>query len=47
MKLGNSSAEVINLLFYAFRSPTALNYLPWEDEFPEEFKERSKLFGLK
>ena len=47
MKLGNSSAEVINLLLYAFRSPTALKYLPWEDESPEEFKERSKLFGLK
>jgi uncharacterized membrane protein len=47
MKLGNSSVEVINLLLYAFRSPAALKYLPWEDESPEEFKERSKLFGLK
>jgi uncharacterized membrane protein len=47
MKLDNSSAEVINLLLYAFRSPAALKYLPWEDESPEEFKERSKLFGLK
>ena len=47
MKLANSSSEVINLLLYAFRSPPALIYLPWEDESKEEFKERSKLFGLK
>ena len=47
MKLGNSSTEVINLLLYAFKSPAALKYLPWEDESPEEFKERSKIFGLK
>jgi uncharacterized membrane protein len=47
MKLGNSSSEVLNLLLYAFRSPAALKYLPWEDESPEEFRERAKLFGLK
>jgi len=47
MKLANSSSEVINLLLYAFRSPAALEYLPWEDESQEEFEERSKLFGLK
>jgi uncharacterized membrane protein len=47
MKLANSSSEVINLLLYAFRSPAALEYLPWEDESKEEFEERSKLFGLK
>jgi hypothetical protein len=47
MKLGNTSTEVINLLLYAFKSPAALKYLPWDDESPEEFKERSKLFGLK
>jgi uncharacterized membrane protein len=47
MKLDNSSTEVINLLLYAFRSPAALKYLPWEDESAEEFKARSKLFGLK
>ena len=47
MKLGNSSTEVINLLLYAFKSPAALKYLPWEDESPEEFKERAKIFGLK
>jgi uncharacterized membrane protein len=47
MKLANSSGEVINLLLYAFRSPTALNYIPWEDESKEEFEIRSKFFGLK
>jgi uncharacterized membrane protein len=47
MKLGNSSTEVIDLLLYAFRSPLCLKYLPWEDESPEDFEERSKLFGLK
>jgi len=47
MKLANTSGEVINLLLYAFRSPAALEYIPWEDESQEEFKERSKLFGLK
>ena len=47
MKLANSSSEVINLLLYAFRSPAALEYIPWEDESREEFQERSKFFGLK
>jgi len=47
MKLANSSSEVINLLLYAFRSPAALEYIPWDDESKEEFEERSKLFGLK
>ncbi len=47
MKLANSSSEVINLLLYAFRSPVALEYIPWEDESRAEFEERAKLFGLK
>jgi uncharacterized membrane protein len=47
MKLANPSTEVINLLLYAFRSPEALEYVPWEDESQEEFEERSKFFGLK
>ncbi len=47
MKLGNSSTEVIDLLLYAFRSPPCLKYLPWEDESPKAFEERSKFFGLK
>ncbi len=47
MKLANSSREVIDLLLYAFRSPAALEYIPWEDETEENFKERSKYFGLK
>lgn len=47
MKLANSSKEIIDLLLYAFRSPVAIEYIPWEDESKEEFEERSKLFGLK
>ena len=47
MKLANSSTEVINLLLYAFRSPAALKYLPWEGESRGEFEERSRSFGLK
>jgi uncharacterized membrane protein len=47
MKIANPSTEVINLLLYAFRSPAALRYMPWDDESPEAFKERSKIFGLK
>ena len=47
MKLANTSSEVINLLLYAFRSPAALEYIPWEGESQEEFAARSKLFGLK
>jgi uncharacterized membrane protein len=47
MKLGNSSSEVINLLLYAFRSPAAILYVPWEDETAEQFEARAKLFGLK
>jgi uncharacterized membrane protein len=47
MKLSNSSSEIINLMLYAFRSPAAIQYIPWEDESTEEFEERSKHFGLK
>ncbi|RJO60475.1 MAG: hypothetical protein C4542_09290 [Dehalococcoidia bacterium] len=47
MKLANSSTEVIDLLLYSFRSPAALEYIPWEDESIENFEERSKYFGLK
>jgi uncharacterized membrane protein len=47
MKLANSSSDIINVMLYAFRSPAAIKYIPWEDESPEEFKERSKFFGLK
>lgn len=47
MKLANSSTEIINIMLYAFRSPEAIKYIPWEDESPEEFEKRSQLFGLK
>ncbi|MDH5364502.1 MAG: hypothetical protein OEZ07_00665 [Dehalococcoidia bacterium] len=46
IRLGNSSKEIIDLLLYAFRSPTDLKYLPWEDESPEDFEKRAKSFGL-
>jgi uncharacterized membrane protein len=46
MKLANTSSEIINLMLYAFRSPAAIEYLPWEDESREEFEERSKNFGV-
>lgn len=47
MKLANTSTEIINIMLYAFRSPAAIKYIPWEDESTEEFRERSKIFGLK
>ena len=46
MKLGNPSREIIDLLLYALRSPEEIQYLPWEDESEENFKERAKRFGL-
>ena len=47
MKLANSSSEIFSLLLYSFRSPAAIEYIPWEDESREGFEERSKFFGLK
>jgi hypothetical protein len=46
IKLGNSSREIIDLLLYAFRSPTGLKYLPWEDETQVDFEKRAKSYGL-
>jgi uncharacterized membrane protein len=46
IKLGNPSKEVIDLLLYAFRSPNALVYLPWEDESEEAFEKRAASFGI-
>ncbi len=46
MKLANSSSEIINLMLYAFRSPPAIAYIPWEDETPEQFRERARIFGV-
>jgi uncharacterized membrane protein len=46
MKLNNSSSEIINLMLYAFRSPSAIRYLPWDDESTEAFQKRAKFFGL-
>ena len=47
IKLGNPSREVIDILLYGLRRPEDLQYLPWEDETEEEFKERAKRFGLR
>jgi hypothetical protein len=46
IRLGNPSKEVIDLLLYAFRSPKALVYLPWEGESAETFGKRATLFGI-
>lgn len=46
IKLGNPSKEIIDLLLYAIRSPEAIEYLPWEGEDPEEFRQRAEVFGL-
>lgn len=47
MKLGNSSREMIDVLLYNIRTPSFLEFLPWEDETQQQFEERSKLFGVK
>jgi len=46
IKLGNPSKEIIDLLLYAFRSPTAIKYLPWEGETADDFIRRAKAFGI-
>ncbi|MBN1189084.1 MAG: hypothetical protein JXA46_04965 [Dehalococcoidales bacterium] len=46
IRLGNPSKEIIDLLLYAFRSPTDLKYLPWKEESLEDFKKRANAFGI-
>jgi len=46
IKLGNSSAEIINILLYAIKSPESIQYLPWDNENIESFKKRIERFGL-
>jgi len=46
IKLGNPSREIIDILLYGLRKPEDIQYLPWEDETEEEFKERARRFGL-
>jgi uncharacterized membrane protein len=46
IQLGNSSKEIVDLLLYAFRSPTELKYLPWKDESRKDFEKRARAFGL-
>ena len=47
IKLGNPSREVIDVLLYGLRRPEDIQYIPWEDETEEEFKERARRFGLR
>lgn len=46
MKLGNPSRDIIDILLYGLRKPITLQYLPWEGETAEQFKERATRFGL-
>jgi len=46
MKLGNPSRDVVDILLYGLRRPDTLQYMPWEDETEEQFKERAARFGL-
>lgn len=46
IRIGNSSKEIINILLYNIRNPENVICLPWENESPEEFEKRVKLFGL-
>lgn len=45
MKLGNPSKEIFDVLLYGLRTPPYMEYLPWEDEDAETFRERSRHFG--
>jgi len=46
IKIGNPSRHVIDILLYGFRTPDTINYLPWEDENEQEFKQRAASFGV-
>jgi len=46
IRLGNPSREIIDILLYGLRRPDSIQYLPWEDESEEQFKQRAKSFGL-
>jgi hypothetical protein len=46
IRLANPSKEIIDLLLYSFRSPNAIQYMPWEGETPEEFAKRANAFGV-
>ena len=47
IRLANPSKDIIDLLLYAFRSPNALQYVPWEGESPQEFERRAIAFGIR
>ncbi len=46
IKLGNPSREIIDVLLYGLRRPEDIQYIPWEGETEESFKERAERFGL-
>jgi uncharacterized membrane protein len=46
IRLGNQSREIIDVLLYGLRRPENIQYLAWEDESEEQFKQRAKSFGL-
>lgn len=46
MRIGNPSKEMIDILLYGFRRPDNIRYLPWEGESEQDFKDRSRRFGI-
>ncbi|MDD5093894.1 MAG: hypothetical protein PHV74_05880 [Dehalococcoidia bacterium] len=45
MKLGNPSKEIFDVLLYGLRTPAYMEYLPWEGEADQDFRERVERFG--
>jgi len=46
IRIGNPSREIIDILLYGFRIPNFIQYLPWESESEQEFRQRAKVFGI-
>jgi len=46
IRIGNPSREIIDILLYGFRIPNFIQYLPWENESEQEFRQRAKSFGV-
>ena len=46
IRLGNPSRQIIDILLYGFRRPENIQYLPWEDESEQEFRQRAVRFGV-
>lgn len=45
MKLGNPSKEIFDVLLYGLRTPSYMEYLPWDGEEESDFRERVERFG--